>query len=158
MTIAASPGLSFDLTDEQKMLKEMVRDFVEKECPKPVARELEESHEFPHDLRKRIAAAGLNGIGVPEEYGGQGGDIIDQVIVCEELSRSLAGLAWMWGVTVWSGAKAILHHGTDEQKETLLPKIAAGELLFAFGLTEPGGGTDVLRAMRTRAKRDEAGS
>src|SRR4029079_8072921 len=105
----------------------------------------------------RIAEAGLNGIGVPEEYGGQGGDIIDQCIVCEELSRSLGGLAWLWGLTVWSGAKALLLHGSDAQREELLPKIADGSLTYAFALTEPGGGTDVLRAMRTRARPVDGG-
>src|SRR5690606_18052252 len=112
---------------------------------------------FPYELTRRIAEAGLNGIGIPEEDGGQGGDLIDQVIVCEELSRSLAGLAWAWGVTVWSGAKAVSTFGTDEQKKALLPSIAKGETRFAFALTEPGGGTDVLRAMRTRAARVDGG-
>jgi acyl-CoA dehydrogenase len=152
-----SPGLSFDLTDEQDMLREMVRDFVERECPKLVARDLEAAGEYPAELAAKIAAAGLNGIGVPEELGGQGGDILDQVIVCEELSRSLAGLAWLWGITVWSGAKAILAHGSEAQREALLPRVADGSLTFAFALTEPGGGTDVLRAMRTRARPADGG-
>jgi acyl-CoA dehydrogenase len=154
---STAPGLSFDLSQEQRMLRKMVHDFVERECPKPVARALEESGEFPAALARSIAAAGLNGIGVPEEYGGEGGDILDQVIVCEELSRSLAGLAWMWGINVWSGAKAIVRHGTPEQKAQLLPQVANGDLRFAFALTEPGGGTDVLRAMKTRATRVDGG-
>jgi acyl-CoA dehydrogenase len=152
-----SLGLSFDFTDEQEMLRAMVRDFVERECPKLVARDLEAAGEYPAELAAKIAAAGLCGIGVPEELGGQGGDIIDQAIVCEELSRSLAGLAWLWGITVWSGAKAILAHGTPAQREALLPRVADGSLTFAFALTEPAGGTDVLRAMRTRARRADGG-
>lgn len=145
------------LTEEQRSLRDVVRDFVERECPKPVARELEAAAEFPAALADRIAAAGLNGIGIPEEYGGQGGGLIEQTIVCEELSRSLAGLAWMWGITVWSGARAVLHHGTEIQRRTLLPQVATGELRFAFAMTEPDGGTDVLRAMKTRARRVEGG-
>jgi acyl-CoA dehydrogenase len=152
-----SSGLCFDFTDEQDMLREMVRDFVERECPKLAARDLEAAGEYPAELAAKIATAGLNGIGVPEEFGGQGGDILDQVIVCEELSRSLAGLAWLWGITVWSGAKAILANGSEAQRETLLPRVADGSLTFAFALTEPGGGTDVLRAMRTRARRTDGG-
>ncbi len=152
---SSTTGLCFDVTDEQAMLREMVQDFVARECPPHVANELERAGEFPAQLARKIAAAGLNGIGIPEEHGGQGGDVIDQVIVCEELSRSLAGMAWLWGITVWSGAKALLGHGTEEQRRELLPRIAAGELTFAFALTEPGGGTDVLRAMRTRARRDD---
>jgi alkylation response protein AidB-like acyl-CoA dehydrogenase len=94
-------GLSFDLTEEQEQLRQTVRDFAERECPKDVARRLEASKDFPEDLARRIAKAGLNGIGIPEEYGGQGGDLLDQTIVCEELSRTLGGLAWLWGITVW---------------------------------------------------------
>jgi alkylation response protein AidB-like acyl-CoA dehydrogenase len=63
------------------------------------------------------------GIGIPEEYGGQGGDLLDQTIVCEELSRTLGGLAWLWGITVWSGARAVLHHGNAAQKERYLPAV-----------------------------------
>jgi acyl-CoA dehydrogenase len=150
-------GLNFSFTDEQQMLREMVHDFVEKECPKQVARDLEASEEYPRELADRIAEVGLHGVGIPEEYGGQGGDMIDQVIVCEELSRSLGGLSWMWGLTAFSGAKSLIAHGTQEQKDTLLPQCATGETRFAIALTEPGGGTDVLRAMRTRAKRVDGG-
>lgn len=157
MTGVASGGLGFDLSDEQRMLRETVREFVERVCPKPVARELEQEAEFPAALARRIADAGFNGIGIPEEHGGQGGDIIDQVIVCQELSRSLAGLAWLWGITVWSGAKAIVEHGDDEQRRRFLPAVAAGDLTFAFAMTEPDGGTDVLRAMRTTATRTDGG-
>lgn len=79
-------GLSFDLTEEQEQLRQTVREFADRECPKDVARRLEASEDFPEDLARRIAKAGLNGIGIPEEYGGQGGDLLDQTIVCEELS------------------------------------------------------------------------
>jgi acyl-CoA dehydrogenase len=150
-------GLSFDLTEEQEQLRQTVRDFAERECPKDVARRLEASKDFPEDLARRIAKAGLNGIGIPEEYGGQGGDLLDQTIVCEELSRTLGGLAWLWGITVWSGARAVLHHGNAAQKERYLPAVAAGDLRFAFAMTEPAGGTDVLRAMTTKASPADGG-
>jgi acyl-CoA dehydrogenase len=150
-------GPSFELTDEQEQLRWTVHDFVERECPKDVARRLEASEEFPFELDRRIADAGLNGIGIPEEYGGQGGGLIEQTVVCEELSRSLAGLTWMWGINVWSGARAVLHHGTEQQRRRYLPAVAGGDLRFAFAMTEPDGGTDVLRAMRTRATRVDGG-
>jgi alkylation response protein AidB-like acyl-CoA dehydrogenase len=149
--------VNFDATREQQMLRRMVRDFVERECPKAYARELELSEDYPAELAKRIARAGLNGIGIPEELGGQGGDIIDQVIVMEELARSLAGLGWLWGLNVWSGAKALVTHGSPEQQAEMLPLLAGGEFQFAFALTEPDGGTDVLRAMKTRATRVDGG-
>lgn len=150
-------GMWFELSEEQQMLRDMVHQFVEKECPKMVARDLEASPEFPYELANVIAAAGLNGIGIPERYGGQGGDIVDQTIVCEELSRSLGGLAWLWGINVWSAATAVLNFGSQAQKDQYLPAIASGEMRFAFALTEPGGGTDVLRAMRTTATKVDGG-
>lgn len=145
-------GLSFDFTDEQRMLRESIHKFVERECPKSLAIEWEAAEEFPWVLFRKLAAAGLYAVGIAEEYGGQGGDIVDQVIICEELARSLAGLSALWHINAWSGAKAITNHGTEAQKQNYLPRLAAGELLFAFAMTEPGGGTDVLRAMRTWAR------
>lgn len=155
--MAENSGLGFDITDEQAELRRMVRELVVRRMPKSRAREWEAQGAFPHELRTIIAEAGLNGIGVGEEHGGAGGDLIDQVIVCEELSRSLGGLAWVWGVTAWSAVKALSSHASDEQRRKYLPQIADGELLVAFALTEPGGGTDVLRAMRTKATRAEGG-
>ena len=157
MHSTATHGLNFDFTDEQRMLREMVHEFVEKECPKMVARDLEASEEYPRALADRIAEVGLHGVGIPEEYGGQGGGMIEQVIVCEELSRSLGGLSWMWGLTAFSGAKAVLAHGSAAQKEKFLSECASGETRFAIALTEPGGGTDVLRAMHTRARPVDSG-
>lgn len=156
-TAVAPGGLSFDFTPEQRMLRKTVHDFVERDAPKAYARELEMSEEYPAELARRIAAAGLNGIGIPEELGGEGGDILDQVIVMEELARSLAGLGWLWGLNAWSGGKALVRHGSPAQQAGMLPALAEGKLQFAFALTEPDGGTDVLRAMKTRATRADGG-
>jgi acyl-CoA dehydrogenase len=151
------PGLSFDFTDEQRMLREMVHDFVERECPKDVALKLDEAEEFPWELWKAMAAAGLHGIAVDEAYGGQGGDIVDQMIICEELSRSLAGLTFAWGNTSFSGAKSVGLYGSETQKREMLPALARGELMFAIAFTEPGGGSDALNNIRTRAKKVDGG-
>ncbi len=152
-----APELCFGLSPEQQMLKDTIHNFVERECPKTLAREWEAGKEFPAELYRRLGAAGLYGIGVPEEFGGQGGNIVEQVIVCEELARSLAGLSVLWHLNAWSGSKAISTHGTEAQKQEYLPKIAAGKMLFAFAMTESGGGTDALRAMRTRAEPVDGG-
>jgi acyl-CoA dehydrogenase len=151
------PGFAFAGTDEQRTLRATVRDFVERECPKPVARKIEASGQFPVELAARIAAAGLNGVGIPEQYGGRGGSVIDQVIVCEELSRSLAGLAWIWGIAVWSGARAVICYGSESQKRAVLGGVAAGSTRFARAHTDPGGGMDTRRAARARAERVEGG-
>lgn len=155
-TTTVPPGLNFEFTDEQKLFQQTVREFVNAEIPKSYARGLEESEEFPWDLWHKLVEAGFTGVGLSEEYGGQGGGIMEQVILDEELSRSLAGLYWLLGITLFD-AKAIAGVGTPEQKDRFLPQIAAGKLLAAITLTEPDGGTDVFGAMKTRAKRVDGG-
>jgi acyl-CoA dehydrogenase len=148
--------MNFELTDEQKMFQEMVKSWVDKEAPKAWAREIErDEHQYPFELWDKFTEAGFHGISVPEEYGGQGGDIIMQMLLARGLSRSLAGLTWVWGLTSFAGSKSVGLYGTDEQKERFLPAIAQGEARFSIGFTEPGGGTDVLGAMRTFATRDD---
>jgi alkylation response protein AidB-like acyl-CoA dehydrogenase len=154
--VTTSPGFNFELTDEQLLFQRTIRELVNNEFSKEYCREVEAREEFPWDLWQKLTGAGLTGIGIPEEYGGQGGGIMEQVILDEELSRTLAGLYWLLGITLFD-AKAILAAGTDEQKDRFLPKIAAGELMFAISMTEPGGGTDALGAMRTTANRVDGG-
>jgi len=156
MDAVATAGLNFAFTDEQEAFRRAVRDLVDRELTKAYSREVEAQEDFPWDLWERLGAAGLTGVGIPEEYGGQGGGILEQVILDEELSRSLAGLYWLLGITLFD-AKAIGAAGTEEQKRRYLPEIAAGRLMFAISLTEPGGGTDALSAMQTRARRVDGG-
>jgi acyl-CoA dehydrogenase len=149
-------GLSFELTDEQKLFQRTLRELVDKELSKSYCREVEAREEFPWDLWKKLTDNGLTGVGLPEEYGGQGGGIIEQVILDEELSRTMAGLYWLLGITLFDG-KAIATAGSEEQKHRFLPEITAGRLMCAISLTEPGGGTDVLGAMKTRAQKVDGG-
>lgn len=155
--LSTPPGLSFAFTDEQQMFRETMHAITERDFPKPYCREVEQRDEFPWDLWERITRNGLTAVGIPEEYGGQGGGIIEEMIIAEELSRTLAGLLWVWGVTSFAGARAIGHFGTEEQRDRMLPRIASGEMLWSIALTEPGGGTDVLGAMETRAERADGG-
>ena len=150
-------GLGFEFSEEQKLFRSTIREFVERELPKPYCREVESRETFPWDLWEKISDAGLNGVGIDEAYGGQGGGIIEQVIVAEELSRTLAGLIWIWGITGFAGAKGVGHYGNAEQKRRLLPDVAAGKMMWSIALTEPGGGTDVLGAMRTHAEKVDGG-
>jgi alkylation response protein AidB-like acyl-CoA dehydrogenase len=143
-------GLSFDFTEEQDMFRRSIRDLTDAEFPKEYCREVEARDEFPWDLWEKMGAAGLTGIGIPEEYGGQGGGIIEQAILDEELSRTLAGLYWLLGITLFD-AKTVAAVGTEDQKQRFLPEIAAGRMMCSIAMTEPGGGTDALSAMRTRA-------
>lgn len=151
------PIVSVQITEEHEMLRQSVRDFVEKVIPKSKANEVEQGHEFPQWLWDEMAKAGLHAIGVDEAYGGAGGDIVMQMIVAEELARSLAGLTWAWGVTSFSGAKSVGLYGNDEQKQKYLPEIAQGKAKWSIAITEPGGGTDVLGAMKTHAKKVDGG-
>jgi acyl-CoA dehydrogenase len=155
-TLMASAGLSFDFTEEQQLFRKALKELVDAEFSKEYCREVEARDSFPWDLWEKLGANGLTGVGIPEEYGGQGGGIMEQVIVDEELSRTMAGLYWLLGITLFDG-KTIAAHGTLEQKQRFLPEIAAGNLMFAISLTEPGGGTDVLGAMQTRAKKVDGG-
>lgn len=150
--------MDFRLTEEQALFAKTVREFVNREAPKEWARALErDEHVFPHELFDKLGTAGFHAVGIDEEYGGQGGDVVTQMILARELARSLGGLAWVWGITSFAGAKSVGVYGSEQQKQFHLPAIAAGKQKWAIGFTEPGGGTDVLGAMRTNAKRADGG-
>ena len=149
--------MNFELSEEHQGFRDMVRKWVDREAPKSWARKLEQDeHNYPFELWDKFTEAGFHGIGIDERYGGQGGDLVTQMILARELARSLGGLAWIWGITSFAGGKSIGVYGTDAQKERFLPQIAAGELRRPIAFTEPGGGTDVLgaHANRRRAKVD----
>ncbi|MBX3577403.1 MAG: acyl-CoA/acyl-ACP dehydrogenase [Rhizobiaceae bacterium] len=150
--------MDFELSEEHRAFRDTADRWVAAEVPKSWARELERNeHEYPFALWDKFTAAGFHGIGIDETYGGQGGDIITQMIFGRALARSLAGLAWVWGLTSFAGSKSIGLYGTDAQKGRFLPEIAAGRLRASIGFTEPGGGTDVLGALSTHAKRADGG-
>lgn len=150
--------MNFDLTEEQRMFRDTVRKWVDNECPKDWCRALERrEHEYPQELWDKLTEAGFHGIGIPEEYEGLGGDIVMQAIFMRELSRNAAGLGWIWGITSFSGVKSIGFYGSEEQKRRFLPEMAAGRLRTAISFTEPGGGTDLLGALRTTAKNVDGG-
>ncbi len=154
--VVTTSGLNFEFTDEQELFRRTIREFATREISKDYCREVEARESFPWDLWDKLREGGLTGVGIAEEYGGQGGGIIEQVILDEELSRTMAGLYWLLGITLFD-AKAIAVAGNDEQKQRFLPEIAAGNMMFAISLTEPDGGTDALGAMKTRAKKVDGG-
>jgi acyl-CoA dehydrogenase len=139
------------------MFRDTVRSWVEREVPKSVARDYEaKEFEYPFELWDKMSAAGFHAIGLPEEHGGQGGDVVTQMILARELARSLAGLTWIWGISSFC-AKSIAHYAKDELNEDLIPKLAAGDIRVAISITEPSGGTDLLGAMKTTATKVEGG-
>jgi len=144
--------MNFELTKEQQMIKEMVRDFAEKEI-KPHAQDWDETAEFPHEVFKKMGELGLLGIPFPEEYGGSGGDTISYAIAVEEIGRACGGTGLSYAAAISLGASPIYYFGTEEQKQKWLVPMAKGETLGAFGLTEPNAGSDA-GGTRTRAVLD----
>ena len=123
------------------MLQEMVRDFAANEVT-PVAEELDHKAEFPHEIVKKMAELGLMGIPIPEKYGGAGMDTVGYVTAIYEMAKADASVAITLSAHTSLGTIPILLVGTEEQKKKYLPPLASGEIIGAFGLTEPGAGSD----------------
>ncbi len=150
--------MEFELPEEYRVFRDMVRRWVDAEAPKDWARALEQDeHNYPFALWNKFTEAGFHGVGISEDYGGQGGDVVMQMLLARELARTLGGLAWIWGITSFAGSKSIGIYGTPEQKAKFLPEIAAGRLKAAIAFTEPAGGTDLLGSMTTSAERVDGG-
>ena len=147
--------MDFDWDDTDIAWRAAAREWVDRKYPKSRAREIEASGElFPRELWDDLSEGGFHGVGIPEEYGGQGGTVFTQAIAARELSRNLGGLIAIWLAPAVGGTLTLLAAATEEQKKDLLPRMARGELVFAIAITEPGGGTDLLGAMRTTARLD----
>jgi len=144
--------VDFALTPEQQEVRALARDFALREMA-PVSRHFDEAQEFPHEVVAKLAATGLMGALVPEEYGGAALDYVSYALAVEELNRVDASV----GITMWAHNSLCTNHialfGSREQKAAHLPRLARGEVLGAWGLTEPGSGSDAA-AMRSRAVRD----
>ncbi|MEV7803595.1 acyl-CoA dehydrogenase family protein [Microbispora sp. NPDC088329] len=141
------------LNDEHVELRKSVEEFA-REVVAPVIGDYYERCEFPYDIVRKMGAMGLFGLPIPEEYGGMGGDYFALCLALEELARVDSSVAITLEAAVSLGEMPILRFGTDVQKQRWLPRMAAGETLGAFGLTEPGGGSDVPGGMRTTAVLD----
>jgi short-chain 2-methylacyl-CoA dehydrogenase len=142
--------VNFDLSDEHQLIRQTVRDFAVDRVA-PVAEELDREHRFPYELVAELAELGLMGIPVPEEYGGSGGDTVSYAIAIEELTRIDSSLAITVAAHTSLGTMPILLFGNEDQKREWLPELASGRKLAAFGLTEPGAGSDA-GATQTRAE------
>jgi len=144
--------MDFDLTDEQRLIRETAKAFTDKEIA-PRARENDRNHHFDTDLVKQIAKQGYLGAIVPREYGGAGLDYITYGLIVEEIGRGDSAMRTVVSVQTSLVCSAILRWGTEEQKQQYLPKLCSGEWLGCFGLTEPDTGSDAAN-QRTRARRD----
>jgi butyryl-CoA dehydrogenase len=144
--------MEYFFTDEEKRLKENARAAAET-LVKPVHCELDEAAVFPTEIIKEMGKRGLLKIFIPTEYGGTGAKVMDMCIACEEVSRICAGVATAYAVNAL-GAGPIVLFGNEDQKRKYLPRIATGELLCAFGLTEAQAGSDVTNIQTTAVKED----
>jgi len=145
-------ALSFDLTAEQNILRQSVREFAEKEI-RPVARELDAKEEFSYELTRKMGEMGLFGIFVSPEYGGSGLDYVSYIIAVEEIARVDGSQAATVAAGNSLGIGPIYYFGSEEQKKRWLPKLCTGEMLAGFGLTEPLAGSDA-GSSRTKAVLD----
>jgi len=145
--------MDFDLTEEQKLIRQTVRDFAEREI-KPIAQELDEKAEFSYDLTEKMGELGLFGMYLPEKYGGQGMDTLSYIIAVEELARVDGSQAATLAAHNSLGIGPIYYYGTEEQKLKYLPQLCSGKGLWGFGLTEPEAGSD-SRGTKTVAKLDK---
>jgi len=145
--------ISFSLDDEHEALRGTVRDFA-RDVVAPVIGEFYERCEFPYGIVAAMGELGLFGLPFPEEYGGMGGDYFALCLALHELARIDSSVAITLEAAVALGAMPIFRYGTGEQRARWLPDLCAGKRLAAFGLTEPGGGSDIPGGMRTTARRD----
>jgi len=145
-------AMDLTLTEEQKMIQQMARDFAVKDV-EPRARELDEKGEWPTDLVKKMGELGLLGVAVPEEHGGAGADNVAYVLAMEEISRACASTGVIMSVNNSLVCDPILKFGSDAQKKEFLAPLASGQKLGCFGLTEPSSGSDASN-MQTIAEKD----
>ncbi|MCC6304677.1 MAG: acyl-CoA/acyl-ACP dehydrogenase [Rhodobacteraceae bacterium] len=145
--------MDFDLSEDQRLTREALRQFLKRECPIAYVRACDEGERFPAELFAALARGGWLGIPIAEAHGGSGGSCTDLALFLEELAAHFEAAANIYYTTVVIAADAIGHFGNEEQKRTLLPRLARGEIRFAFSLSEPNSGSDAA-ALRTLAVRE----
>lgn len=142
-----------DERDDHRLLRDSVRRFVERHMPREAARRWDRENIFPREVHAELGRMGLMGLTVPAEYGGQGVDIVGTMVVIEELARRSSAVACPYIMTACYAGMNLVESGSAEQKKALLPKVADGSLLFAYGLSEPNVGGD-LAMVETVARRE----
>lgn len=143
--------MNLHFTEEQEMMRRMVRDFAREEIA-PLVEVMEETDEFPLALIRKMGEYGFMGIPIPEEWGGTGADFLSYIIAINEISKVSPTVGVILSVHTSVGTNPILYFGNDEQKKKYIPRLAAGEYIGAFALTEPNAGSDAA-ALRTTAVR-----
>lgn len=143
--------MNFNFTPKQQMIKKMIREFADKEI-KPYAADADQKEIFPEEQIKKLAKLGVMGMSIPKKYSGTELDNISQTIIMEEVSRACNATAVTMGAHTSLCCYPVINHGTEEQKQRFLPKLASGEYLGAFALTEPAAGSDAVNVQTTAVK------
>lgn len=146
--------MDFRLNEEQEMMRRMVRDFAQKEIA-PFVPVMEETDQFPRQILKKMGEMGLMGIPIAEEWGGAGADFISYILAIHEISKVSATVGVILSVHTSVGTNPILYFGTEEQKRKYVTKLASGEYLGAFALTEPHAGSDASSIRTTAVKKGD---
>src|SRR5690242_13268058 len=144
--------MDFALTESQRMVRDMVREFADREVV-PIAAQHDREHKFPMRTTRRMGELGLLGVTVPEKYGGPGADYVSFALVAEELARACASHSVIFGANASLSVGPILNFGTEEQKQRYLPGLSSGKLLGCYALTEPEAGSDA-GSLKTSARKD----
>ena len=150
------PSMDFDLTEEQRLVRDTARDFAAREIA-PKAAEIDKSGRWPAEIVEKMAALGFLGMAIPEEYGGSGMDHISYALVMEEISAACASCGVIMSVNNSLFCDPVYKFGTDQQKKDVLTPVAQGQKLGCFGLTEPMSGSDA-QTMATNAEQTKTGS
>jgi alkylation response protein AidB-like acyl-CoA dehydrogenase len=147
--------MDFSLSVEHRMIQESVQEFLKKECPMDKVRELDEKDEFPVEIFNKIKPLGLTGLTIAQEYGGTGRDIFGGILVVEELSKRYPALGWLYVMSAFYGGVNVGRNGNEKQKKQLLPRIARGDILFSYAITEPNAGSDAASVQTAATKHNE---
>lgn len=142
-----------DVPEHIEMLRESLRRFIEAEAPRSLAAKWDKENHFPREVFRRLADLGVMGLTVPEEYGGTGRDILATMVVIEELARRSMALAVPYVMAACYAGMNIVECGSESQKRSLLPRVSSGDMIFAYGWTEPDVGADIAR-VKTSGRRD----
>src|SRR5262245_31501948 len=132
--------MNFELLEEQRMVRDMVREFADREMV-PRIPEMERRGEYPAQIIRQLSEIGIMGMAIPEEFGGSGFDTVSIILALEEIARACASTAITVSVHNSAAAAPIVRFGTAEQKRRYLPRMASGEIIGGFALTEPGCGS-----------------
>src|SRR5438105_10206619 len=143
--------MDFSLSDHQKLIRDTVRQFMETEV-RPLVKDLEREEKFPLDLLKKIADMGCCGMLMPEEWGGPGLDTVSYVLMLEEVARVYTAMSTALGVTNSAVQIPLLQFGTEAQKQKYLKRLATGEILGSFCLTEAAAGSDAAGIQTTAVR------